>query len=971
MINPLIPKNSLGELLAKQGFTPTTPLQKVVMQQAKPTPDILKVASDTLSKVKDFVMSIPNMQIPKALEPSPELQQFAQKAGENAKNQHPLTKKILTTIAPGIQAFIDGGFKGYSDFFNSPDATAKREEMLKPENLALSFTGVGLSIEKISKPVIAQIAKEVNPKAIVNLLGKLGIDDKLIPSLAEGLSKITNENDVVNFIKNSTGNIKNLVKQRGFSETVIKSPKTAPEVAQKVESYYLPKSNQALVDEANKTIKTSIDEAIKIAKAPEWSAKSNVYAQQLIHEFQSAGRFQDAIEMVEQLSKKATTQGQAIQALSLYNKLTPQGVLKYAQKVIDQANAGGVGKIKLDENFAKEIIDVATNLQTMPEGRQKIVETAKLLQKISDKIPASWGQKISSIQTFAQLLNPKTAIRNVVGNTGFQVLENIKDVPATALDSALSLITGQRTKSFPNIPAQLKGLKTGFVEGVEDALNRIDTSNIPTKFDLPNTATFKGTVGSFFEKLLNIELKATDRAFYKSAYDGSLAEQMVAKKINQATDTMKETAHLDALYRTFQDDNVVSKLFTGIKKALNVGKDFGVGDFVLKYPKTPGNLLARGIEYSPGGFVNSLIEAVKPLAGKEFNQRAFVESFSRAMTGSTALVGTGALLHKLGIITGKPEKDKDISSIQKLSGLGQYRINVDALKRFVFSGFNPDVAKLQDGDNLISYDWFQPSAIGISIGANIEEGGGIRGGVASVIDSLAQGVNTLAEQPLVSGLTRVMKTQDFASSIEEVFKGVPSSFVPTLLSQINQLIDNTQRNAYDPSIYEYALNLAKQKIPGLAQTLPPAIDAFGNDLERYQGSSNNVFNVLFNPAFISQYKKTPEAQMVLDLMSITGDTKQAPRIVNKSYTVNGQSMKLTPKQITAMQRYVGTTTKELFSSFASDPRFQSLAPTDKVKYLANVLSDVGEAGKIVILGDRPKKPSADALRIIQMFNGRQ
>ncbi len=953
-------------------FIPSTPLEKIVMQQddVNNYPDILQTASNWLNIIKNYLGQTANRV-------GSDLQKIAPTQEQINRSQSPITKTILKSQAPGIQSFIEGGAKQYVE-------TVKNAKTPNPMDLALGFMNPESGmIDDAVKAIAPKIAKEINPEVIKGLLSKIGIEKKLIPTLSKGLVKVTNEEEVINAIKNATGSVKKIIspeletiaqkelglKERGFSQTVAESEKTAQKIKQETKSYYVPTSNESDLDYAKNLLKTNLDEATKVAYSPEFSAKSNAVREQLILEYQNAGRYQDAINLINNLSEKATTAGQGIQILNMYNKLTPEGILRYAQNIIEKANKGRTNKLKLDNRFVEEIIAQVKRLKTLPEGREKIVETAKLLQKIADKVPSTIGQKISTIQTLSQLLNPKTAIRNLVGNVGFQGLETVKDVPATMLDSALSLITKQRTKSLPNLKSQLGGFKTGIVEGVEDALNRIDTSAIPTKFDLPRTATFKGGVGASLEKLLNIELKATDRAFYKAAYDGSLAEQMIAKKIKIATDTMKEQAHLDALYRTFQDDNVVSKLFTGIKKSLNVGKNFGLGDFVLKYPKTPANLLARGIEYSGGGFINSLMEMAKPLVGKEFNQRKFVETFSRALVGTTGLVGMGALMHRLGIITGRPEKDTDIKGIQRISGLGQYRINVSALKRFVFSGFNTETTKLQNNDTLISYDWFQPMAINLSIGANIDEGNGIGGQVSSVINSISEGINTLAEQPLVSGLTRLLKTQDFSSTIQETLKGMPPSFIPTFLSQITQLIDNTQRNSYDPSIYQYALNLTKQKIPGLAQTLPPSVDAFGDNLERYQGKSNNLFNVFFNPAFISKYKKTPEAQMVLDLMNETGETKQAPRLINYTQKVNGENKKLNPKQITSLQRYVGTITKELFASFASDTNFQNLPPTDKVNYLANVISDIGSAGKIVILGDRPKKPSKRTLKIVQQFNG--
>lgn len=950
----------LGTTTAIPGFEQTEGAEKARMlqgfkeQQGK---GVGKVIASIPGKVKEFVLESPAQLGAGA---------YLEFTGNNTFVPTTKLEKFIMGEEP-VKPLSEYG----SDFLQGLGVSSETSQKYGLP-VGVAFLGLEMIPAGSGKTkLIKTLSKLDDVGDVIKTLKKSGYADDVI----KGFTKIiaaTTDVKKIETILDTIGDVqKKLLKSTRFAARVKAASTTAPEIKKGISSYYIPSVNKELINEANNFIKTNLDDAIRIAKSPMASAKSNVYAQQLIHNYQKAGRFEDAIDLVELVSQRATNQGQAIQALSLFNKLEPEGALRFTQRLIDQANAvrPGLKKLKLTENAVKDIIEKSKAIKKMAEGRKKVVATAELVGTMTDQVPSSLAKKISTIQVFAHLLNPKTAIRNIGGNTGFMIAENINQVPATLLDSALSFITKKRTIMLPSLGIQAKGLKAGFVEGVEDALKRIDTSGIATKFDLPKGKVFKGKVGGFLEKLLNVELRATDRAFYKAAYDNSIFNQMRLGKIAEATDEMIEIAHHDALYRTFQDDNLVSKLFVKLKAALNVGKEFGLGDFVLKYPRTPANLLARGIDYSPGGFVNALYEMSKPLIGRAFNQKAFVEAFSRALTGTIGLVGTGALLHRLGIITGQPTKDIDVRALERITGLGQYKINVSALKRFVMSGLNPETTGLEDNDLLISYDWFQPLAIAVSIGANLDEGRGQEGQISGILSATAEGLDTLGDQPLISGLQRVMRQQDFSGAVQEILKGIPSSFVPTIVSQVNQLIDNTQRNAYDPSIFQYALNLAKYKIPGLAQILPPTVDIYGDDLERYQGDTNNLFNVFFNPAFISRYRKTPEAQIVLDLVNATGETKHTPRVVGKTYTINGEKVKLTPNQITALQRYVGTISKELFASFAADPNFQELPPEEKINYLSNELTNILKAGKVVILGDRPEKLPQKVQMLIMMFNG--
>lgn len=653
------------------------------------------------------------------------------------------------------------------------------------------------------------------------------------------------------------------------------------------------------------------------------------------------------------------------------------------QKIIEFSNLGAFDKREyqnlvaqklglpaMDDELAKTLFEKSTAIQTMPEGRAKDVATAEMMKLISDRKPVSLAKKISSIQTMAQLLIPKAAIRNVGGNSGFLGSENLSDIVGTPIDKAVSLITGIRTKVLPSLKVQARGFKRGLKEGYEDAIKGIDTlPTVKTQYDIPRGGVFDGKVGKSLEKLLNIELKVPDRAFYQAAYDNSLDQQIRAaakmgKAIKEPTEEMFEIAHHDALYRTFQDDSAGSYIFTKIKDGLNVGKEFGVGDIVVKYPKTPGNILSRGIAYSPAGFINTLYQATRPLMGRAFNQKKFVESFSRALVGTSGYVGMGALLHRLGIIIGS-SKDFEIASIERDAGLGDNKINVSALKRFVLSGFDPETTKLEKEDTLVSYDWFQPAAIGIALGADLDKNKGRVGvGTASAIaDATLAGIDSIAEMPLISGITRAFKQKSFGEGVKATLEAAPASFVPSILGQIRMMTDKP-RETYDADFFKRTKNKVFAKVPFLSNKLPEQIDVFGNEQKFLQGEKSipkKLFDVFLNPAWVTKYKPTPEAELVLNLYRDTGETKQAPRFVQKTQRYKGIDIELTPQQYNEMKRYVGTMTGERFRQLAEDDKFTEMAPEDQVDALSKELTTIGKVSNLKILGNQFKELAPDDL----------
>ena len=769
-------------------------------------------------------------------------------------------------------------------------------------------------------------------------------------------------------------------KLRGFQTTVKDTLGTPPEVAFGVDkskaAFYDPLSNKEVVDRLMPIVTDNEGEALRLARTGD-STEGNAAAMLMIDKFLKNERFEEARQLIEEVSPRFTDQGQKVQILSLYGRLTPTGAIKFAQRVVDEANKKlSKGKqIYLTQDNIGEISKLAEGIKGLQEGtREYAVAVAKMMDSIASVVPPSLGQKLATIQTMAQLLNPKTAIRNILGNGLFAALEQVSDVVGAGLDKAVATKTGQRSVVLPDLKVQLQGGKEGFKMGLEDAILGIDTGNMGTQFDIPNKTFRDGFLGEL-EKALNIELRATDRGFYTAAFKGSLDNQMRAAGVDAPKPEMLERAHYEAMYRTFQDDSVLAKFLSGTKKVLNAGKEFGLGDFVLKYPKTPGNLVSRGIDYSPAGFLKALLTATKPMMGRgDFDQRLMVQELSRALVGS-GIIASSYVLAKLGIMTASPEKDYEIAATQRTEGQSPFTINLSGLKRYVLSGFNENAAKPIEGDIISNYDWLQPTAIGISMGANAalnpkaNKKDLITGQINTALQSLQSSVDTVTQQPVVKGIADF--AYDYAKpggglipALTGIATNAPASFIPSLLNQVGQLFDNTSRNSYDPNALMEAGNKVMAKIPGVRNTLEPRVDVWGDEQQMYKLGGNNVLNVFLNPAFMSRYVDKPEAGLVLDIFNRSGETQQAPRMVDKKLKINGETLELEAEQVTEYQTFVGEKTKEAFARLAEDKGFGLLSDEEKAKRMGNILSDINTAAKVELFGQDAKKISKGAKEIL-------
>lgn len=1004
------------------------------------------------------------------------------------------------------------------------------------------------------------------------LQGK-GIGQKMLKYLDEQGIDITKANlmsndyaKAVNKFKNTTKVTKTPVtaeRERGFVTTLKDSPKPPQGLKDKLTAAYKPITNQDTVDLANNRI-TDIEKAASYVMGKEkFTAEKVATAHRLIDEFSKSGNHQRAVDIAEKIAEEGTRAGQSIQAFSIYNRLTPEGVLVHAQRIAKKTNEGlnilqknvivtegmaaqltdlahttramtGVKEMSnnvmdiLDraksgsklsaedtealqkfvnesKQFVKEIekkpvikrpteikdkrvkdsvikfldkqeeaakarlrakghrvsstpIDIYADYaiigaakmargtvkfadwsadmikdlgeeikplleniynkaaETMNQSAKKVTkssvsnaerivnnlikkgdlkgEEAELIRTLAEKVSNLSGdakniasqdlqfilkqlespsalKKIASTQTIAQLLNPKTQVRNALGNELFYRLERLNKYVTAPLDwGRVQLFGGQRSVTFrTNNQGEywsnwLMGLKAGW--------RGVNVEGLQTQFDI-GPAAFNGKWNplTYMEKALGASLKSFDTAAYKRAVNDTIGEMATLRALNEGlTGEAKKIAiqkyirnvdeHVLKIsddygkYMTFQDNNLLSKGLVGLKRGLNFGKDFGVGDLVLKYPKTPGALLMRALEYSPAGFLRSASIAAKPFFKKEPNTAEAMQALSRAIVGTAGLSGLGFYLADVGILTGAASKDRDVRDLQRSAGQGQYQVNLSALKRWALSGFDPKEAKLQEDDNLYTYDWMQPVAIAVSVGANagkaIEEkqlnGKAALGLAGAAYSSLEGGINSLVETSVLSGVKRAFTSypgQSVTDKIVDILASAPASFVPTAVNQTKQLTDNANRETYDPDKLHQAYNMLKARVPGIAGQLPQRYDTLGSKKVTYQ--NNSFFNVLLNPGFTNKYKLTPEAKMVVKLITDTGDITIAPRVPSKTITIhNGKgepsTQKLTTEQFTELQRLTGEETVRLLKLIPAD-----FTNDQKLRAIADMLTDAGKKAR--------------------------
>ncbi|OPY61655.1 MAG: hypothetical protein A4E56_01890 [Pelotomaculum sp. PtaU1.Bin065] len=80
------------------------------------------------------------------------------------------------------------------------------------------------------------------------------------------------------------------------------------------------------------------------------------------------------------------------------------------------------------------------------------IEISQEIQQLINSLRQSGiGRKIATTQTIAQLYNPKTQIRNALGNELFYRLERLNKYPATLIDWTLTKLQPGRPRKASDL----------------------------------------------------------------------------------------------------------------------------------------------------------------------------------------------------------------------------------------------------------------------------------------------------------------------------------------------------------------------------------------------------------------------------------------------------------------------------------------------------------------------------------------
>ena len=773
----------------------------------------------------------------------------------------------------------------------------------------------------------------LNPIEISNLTKEDAVTTPKLPSvkreIGDGNSKFFDN------IKDKTNMLSENSKNKILSEEDVKYYKKVTNEEALTKAF--DKLQEDRASETMKWFSKKSEQATDIDVAEGWI---------LMKQYEEAKDYDSMIEVAKKMREMGTKAGQTVQAFNIMSRLTPEGMVKYAQSELSEAfETMSKNKTKkwIDENRdrfnltseeVQFIIDNMNDIQNISNDYDKKVKLAEIQKVMSDKLPPERGAGIKAWMRISMLFNPKTQVRNVLGNAVITPVNLVGDFVASKVDKKISQSTGVRTTGNTSLSSYASGFKKGLYQSYNDFKKGINTREMEgNRFEIGAGKSFNDNkaIGKALNKvdnLLGFMLDAGDRGFYEATFTNSINNQMILNNTTEVTKEMVDIATNEALQRTWQDNNNYTKFVLSVRNMMNNinVKGYGLGDVLIPFAKTPANLTKAIVDYSPVGLVTSVNKGInlkRALSNGQFTsqmQHDFAQSLGKATAG-TLLYILGYALAKTKIISGDSDDDKDVSNFMKNTlGVSSYSIKI--------------------GNKTFSYDWAQPIAAPLSIMANIvqnqEENQNLLENILSCFDT---GFNILVNQSFMESIQTVLSNNEgIASGIQEAILDLPARSVPTFLKQIVDYTDGTQRQTFEKDKpLESMINSVKAKIPGLSTTLAPSVDTLGRNIQKY-GGKNNLFNVFLNPANLNTENISESAKEIYDIYKQTGNTSVMPRVAPYYINKNGEKINLNSKQRAEYQKVSGELIEENVKKLQNSYEYQQMDNQTKSDVITNIVN---------------------------------
>lgn len=303
-------------------------------------------------------------------------------------------------------------------------------------------------------------------------------------------------------------------------------------------------TDQAAGERARKTVAENGFDGAKVlfhqaASRGVVSKNDIALGQVLLNNAMNAGDSGAVIDILTDYSALSTASAQAMQAQRMLKKLSPEGQLYAVRRSVENYQAelqkklgDKAPEITVDKALYQEFLDAGDQ-----SGRDAAME--KILQNVADQVPATWTDKWNAWRYLSMLGNPRTHVRNIVGNAGFVPVRMVKDAIATVLESGVDYLSPKgivRTKA---------------------ALN-------------PASQSDRALVRACFGDIANVEEQLLGSGKYSESAAGQIRDRQT---INKLPGQFQQMPYIDAWGRTESSGSLPERAFNNFPNPSYVSKE--------------------------------------------------------------------------------------------------------------------------------------------------------------------------------------------------------------------------------------------------------------------------------------------------------------------------------------------------------------------------------------------------------------
>lgn len=702
----------------------------------------------------------------------------------------------------------------------------------------------------------------------------------------------------------------------------------------------------------------NIDEAMRSLAHGSWDAPdvdtAMLIGETLRAEAAETGDYARLNDWKKEIQRHMTESGQAIQALAKWTRDSAVG----AETALDKAVADINKKYKNRIDSGKmSAIEVNPELLAELNGTQTRAERDAVMNKIAadigSKMPAGILDKIRAWRYLSMLGNPRTVLRNLIGNEIMSdVLWTSKDAVGAGLEKVMGVDQSQRTKALA-FSDEYKANKAYAATTLDDARAVLeDSSRYDTKSGIEraideNRQIFKFKPVEKWREATDWALSKGDTVFLEKQYKRSFAQIMTARGYTPDTMTAKQRSECmsyainEAKRSTFHDANSLADAMTKIENK-NLATKILVGGTV-PFKKTPLNVLARGVEFSPIGLIQGTGQMLTDVKAGKMDASTAIDKMSSGLVGSS-LMALGYFLAKSGVISGG-DNDED-KYYQSDLGKQEYALNLP-------------------GSSSMTIDWAAPASIPLFMGVALQElidGSGSSDEAQTVGDHIDAFLGTLSsitdplvEMSMLQGLQDTLEAVANARSdgnsligaaLVTAGRGYASQFVPTIGGQIARTIDPVRRDTVGDPTSELGKDLDKvtnkmqAKIPGFASDLQPYVNIWGEQEINEHSWPVRLLEQTILPGYLDEVDMTPVDVELTRLYSVTQD----PSVVPSNYPYRtlksgDERYVLTADEYTEFKIENGRAMYAAAEDAINSSQYSRMSDDEKASYVAKAIRD--------------------------------